>query len=71
MKEWQEGNKPVKKGFYAIHYSWCINEGSFMSNDYFNGKEWAVRDNPTSHFAGPFKTPNEADEFCDNNDITW
>lgn len=50
--KWKD-EKPTKPGWYAVHYSWCSNEGSFMTESFFDGKKFDL-DRPTFEYCGPF-----------------
>ena len=72
MTDWVNiDGAPEQEGWYAIHYSWDAEEGSFVDTNYFNGGEW-VESYPIIQFAWPFSTKEDAADWADKHDyITW
>ena len=65
--KWINGDKPDRRGFYAIQYSWSGGEGTFYSSrDYDHNLGFGRL--PVFKYAGPFETEQEADDFADKAD---
>lgn len=60
---------PEIKGYYAVCYCCEINEGSFMSVDWYDGTKFV--DWPVCYFTGPFDDFESALDFSRKNDISW
>lgn len=59
---------PPYPGYYAVAYCWDIQEGFFMSSDYYDGRiflNW-----PVAYFHGPLDTKAEALEYARKYDIS-
>jgi hypothetical protein len=67
---WQDNIKPQFKGWYAVNYCWDVVEGSCCGVDYFDGIKW-VQNLPLGNIAGPFDIKQEAQKWCDENDISF
>lgn len=56
---WRPTSAPTEPGWYAIHYSWDVAEGSFCGVAYFDGLR-LDRHLPIFELAGPFATSDDA-----------
>ena len=65
--KWIDGDKPDRRGFYAIRYSWTPEEGTFYSSYYYE-HNFGFGRLPVFKYAGPFETEQEADDFADKAD---
>ena len=70
--EWTSFDKEVKTGWYAIHYGWDSDEGSFVGVDFFT--ETGFQNNhPIIHISSDcFNSKEEAEIWSQKNDfIAW
>ena len=70
--DWINELEPIEAGWYAVHYCWDAAEGSFLTTLYFDGSKWDSEIRvPVFQFAGPFSSEEEAEKFCEDNDISF
>lgn len=71
-EKWEYTDSPSGgQGWYAIHYCWEANEGSFTDAVYYDGEKLSRDSLPILEIAGPFKTEAEANLFIDEYDVTF
>ena len=70
LVSWFDVDENILEGWYATYYSWDEREGAFVSPEYHNREDW-VNSLPISMIAGPFSCKDDAQLFCDENDISW
>lgn len=69
--EWDSDSViPSDSGWYAVHYCWDGNEGSFVGAARFDGNSWK-ESLPVIAFAGKFINESGALEWASNNDISF
>lgn len=67
--KWRKRPAKALKGWYAVHYSWDEQEGSFVGYTDFSRGEWG-KPLPIE-VAGPFSSKQKAVEWAERHDPTW
>lgn len=70
VMKWRERPKKMRQGWYAVHYSWDSQEGSFLDYAKLDNGEWASF-LPIMEVAGPFSSKQKAVEWAEKHDPTW
>lgn len=72
MRKWNDAFEggPAEDGWYAVHYSWDANEGSFVGAIRLEGGQWTSR-YPLLDWTGPFRSEQEADDWARANDKSF
>lgn len=71
-REWGRYNDPKERGWYAVHYSWDSNEGSFINVLFSDGVKWVYDISlPIFEICGPFVGEEEAKSWANKNDVTF
>jgi len=66
--QWITGKTPAETGWYAVSYTWAVEEGIFPGASYWDGSVWNP-DYPIGAYYGTFQDKASAEEWARDHDM--